>query len=215
MIAQAYRNLSFGIRELEAGDGYTKCEAFCKDLETNSEYKKSFTVAHVRYTKDDGNKPIDDQTDIGMLVANYGSRHLREAIRRIVPEDLVDMCFAACEKTQKADDKTISLPERIRQMHRSFVALNVTKEMLEQYLGHPLDRCTGEELDELRVISLSIRNGDGKIEDYFQTKAKVEDATLAGLPPAMPTSGNSFMARLAKTPSSTEPIAVAEGPEEY
>jgi hypothetical protein len=197
MLANSYHNVRFGIRELEVTEEYTKSEAYCWDLENNIYSSKSFTVRHVRYTKATGNNRIEDQTEINMIVANYGSRHLREVIRRVLPEDLLETAVRECAATLKRKDDPIPISERIKRMHQKFLKVNVSKEMLENRLGHSLETSNEDELDDLYLIFVTLKNGEGKVEDYFQTQAKAEDATLVGLPAANARPGNSFMSRLA------------------
>ena len=82
-VAQAWGNVTFGIRELEQRNGESTCEAFAWDMETNTRQTKVFQVPHIRHTKR-GDTLLTDPRDIYELIANNGARRLRACILGII-----------------------------------------------------------------------------------------------------------------------------------
>lgn len=77
VIAGAWGNIQYGIRELSQEDGVSTVEAFAWDLETNTRASRLFQVRHVRFSNEKGFTDLDDPRDIYELTANYGARRLR------------------------------------------------------------------------------------------------------------------------------------------
>ena len=72
-IAQQWGNIQFGIRELSNQGGKSEVQAFAWDVETNTRREITFTVPHIRHTKQ-GSYKQEDPRDIYELVANQGAR---------------------------------------------------------------------------------------------------------------------------------------------
>jgi chemotaxis protein histidine kinase CheA len=168
-LAQAWGNFQTGIRELSQANGESTVEAFAWDVETNTRSTKTFTVPHVRWTRE-GKKQLTDPRDIYELVANQGSRRLRACILALIPGDVVDAAVAECEQTQK---NSVHVDEPgIKKMVDAFAEYGVTKAMLEQRLGHRLEpqATVAAELLAMKRVYQSLRDGMGKVEDYFQAE---------------------------------------------
>jgi len=57
--------------------------------------------------------------------------------------------------------------QKIDKMRESFATLKVTRGQLEAKLGHPMEQCTDKEIDELRGIFQSIKDGKSKWTDHL------------------------------------------------
>ena len=172
VMAQNWGNIDFGINELENNDGRSKVEAYCVDLETNTSRRVTYEVPHLRVTKT-GSYKLTDPRDIYEMIANRGARLLRGCILGIIPGDVQEAALAACKETTKkltqAEEqkgKEAFLRE-IKKMIAAFAKLNVTQEQLEQVLGKPAATWTAEDLERIRPIGTSIKDGEGKIEDFL------------------------------------------------
>jgi chemotaxis protein histidine kinase CheA len=180
-IAQAWGNIQTGIRELSQANGESTIEAFAWDVETNVRSTKTFQVSHVRHTRD-GAKKLTDPRDIYELVANQGSRRLRACILALIPGDVVDSAVMECEQTQK---QSVHVDEAgIKKMVDAFAEFGVSKAMLEQRIGHRLEpqATIAAELLAMKRVYTSLRDGMGKVEDYFQTApAQVAPPSRAGV----------------------------------
>lgn len=173
VIAQNYKNLDFGIRELERRDGSSLAESYCWDLENNVKQTKIFEVAHIIDTKK-GPKRLTDQRDIYELVANQGARRLRACILGIIPGDIVDAGVKQCHATI-AKGGGEPLIDRIRKMVMAFKELGISQEMIEEKLEHKIDLTTGEEIAELTGIFQSVKDKMAKRSDFFNFPKEQEE----------------------------------------
>jgi len=176
VLAQNWGNLDFGISELEQRDGESVVQAYCWDMETNTRQTKTFTVPHVRYTKN-GSYDLKDPRDIYELVANQGARRLRACILGIIPGDIVDAAVAECEKTLQGQSGE-PLQDRVRKMVAAFGRIGVTAEMVVRRLGHVVEATGEAELVELRKIFRSISDGMSGAAQWFDRPSPIDkDAT--------------------------------------
>lgn len=164
-IAQNWGNLQYGIRELSQQEGESTVEAFAWDLETNTRAVKVFQVPHVRYTRNQGIRPLTDPREIYEAVANQGARRLRTCILELIPGDVVDAAVAVVEETQK---KSVGdLGERLEKMVEKFGEVGVSREQLEQRLGHKLEVTNAVEILTYGKIYNSIKTGMAEAGVYF------------------------------------------------
>lgn len=171
VLAQAWGNLRFGIKELDREQGRSVCIAYCLDLETNTTVELDFTVDHWIEVGTKGNKTkkiISDPVEIDRLIANRGARKLRNCILNVIPPDVVDEAVKSCRKTV-AGGGGEPLTDRIRRMVTVFAEMSITVEMLEERLGHEIDITTGEEIVELTAIYRSLVDKQAKRSDFFRT----------------------------------------------
>lgn len=174
MMAQTWGNLDFGIVELEQKNGESTVQAYCWDMETNVRQTRVFSVPHKRHTKK-GGYAVTDPRDIYELVANVGARRLRACILGVIPGDIQEACIDACNHTLSAGAGALS--DRIVKMCGAFASMGVSIEQIESRLQHPVSAITEMELVKLRGIYSSIKDGIGKVADWFEvpTGVKVDD----------------------------------------
>jgi hypothetical protein len=174
-VAQAWGNMDCGIIELEQKHGESTVMAYAWDMETNFREQKVFTVSHAREVNDreNGGKKkvlLTDPRDIYEMVANQGARRLRACILAVIPGDIFDQAEAACEKTLKGNGQK-PLADRIRDMIIAFGDLQVTKAMLDERLGMPVESASETQIAALRRIYTSLKDGIGKREEFFNVTA--------------------------------------------
>lgn len=180
-LARCWGNISFGMRELSNRDGVSEIEAYAWDLETNTKSVQVFTVRHLR-DKRGGPQALTDQRDIYEIGANMGARRLRARILAILPDDLVDAAVQECKRTL-AHGGGEPMPERIKRTVSNFAGLGVSVAMLEEYLGHQMDKTTPDDLADLFGVFKAVRDGQAKVSEYFGANAS-SPGTLAA--PAQP-----------------------------
>lgn len=164
VMAQAWGNMEFGIKEVSQSNGISTVEAYAIDLETNTRKPVIFYVKHERHTKN-GIKKLTDPRDIYELVANQGARRLRNCILAIIPGDVQEAAVAQCKKTMETGE--VPLVERIRIMVTKFDEIGVKVEHLEKRLGHKLDATIAQEIVTLQGIYKSIKDGFSGREEFF------------------------------------------------
>jgi len=195
-MAQAWRNLQFGIRELEQRSGESVIEAFAWDVETNVRQVKVFTVKHIRHTKK-GQYALDDPREIYELTANNGARRLRACILGIIPGDIVEAAVEQCEATMKA--KADTGPEAIKKLIEVFSKINVSKDQIEKKIQRRIDTITAAQLVGLRKIYNSLKDGMSTISDWFEVESEQNNSA--------PKSGvDAAKAAMIKNNSSTDEI---------
>jgi len=174
MLAQNWGNIDFGVIELEQDkkNAESICMAYAWDLETNTRQSKTFTVPHMRYTKE-GTKLLEDPRDIYEMVANNGARRLRACILGVIPGDIQDIAMEECTNTLAGQNKE-PLEDRIRKMISAFKDYGVTKAMIEGRLGHDVSAIDETEFVGLRSVYNSLKDGMGSREDFFTVSEKKE-----------------------------------------
>lgn len=175
-LAQNWGNIQFGIRELEQRNGESTVEAFAWDMETNTRQSKVFQVSHKRYTKQ-GMKTLTDPRDIYEMVANQGARRLRSCILGVIPGDVVDDAVVQCDETLRSNVQIT--PERIKSLKEKFAEYHVTTEQLEKRLQRRIDSITPAQLVQLGKIYNSLKDGMGKVADFFEVAIEQKPSTAA------------------------------------
>jgi len=169
VLAQAWGNMDYGIRELEQHEGYSEMQAYCWDLETNLQRKINFTVKHERHTRQ-GSYALEDPRDIYELTANQGARRMRSCILAQIPADVTEKAVAMCKQTI-AKGGGEPLVDLIKKMLLVFGQLGVTQAMIEQKLGHPIGEMSPEEYADYRSICNTVRDNAGSRDQFFTTTA--------------------------------------------
>ncbi len=177
VIGQNYGNLNFGIAELSQEGGASEIEAFAWDLETNVRMSKTFRIPHTR--KAHGKiETLVDPRDIYEHTASQGARRMRACLMAVIPRDIIEAALEQCDKTLESGDKP--LEDRIREMLAAFDKMQITKQMIEQYLDTPAKNISGHQVNHLIGIHNSIRDGIAKREAYFNVP-RVKTETVSDL----------------------------------
>lgn len=172
VLANAWGNISFGVKEIARASGRSQCIAYCWDQETNTLIEYEFEVEHWIEVGQKGNKskrPITDPVEIDRLIANRGARKMRNAILQVIPGDVIDEAVKACRKTV-AEGGGVPLTDRIRTMVTSFAEISVTQEMLEQRLGYPIADATGDDIASLQGVWKALVDKEAKRSEFFKTE---------------------------------------------
>lgn len=163
-IAQSWGNIQYGIVETEKRGDSSSCQAYAWDLETNTRKVIEYQVDHKIKTKK-GMKFLDDPRDIYELVANMGSRRVRNCILAIIPDDVTEAAERQARLTQQNQHEVTE--ESTGKMVEAFALLGVTEEMLIKRLGHKLEGMKSAQMIDLKRVYQTIKDGVGKISDFF------------------------------------------------
>lgn len=180
-VKSAWGNIQSGWVEIERKLGQSTVIAYAMDLETNARAELTFQVKHVRDTKH-GSKLLTDERDIYEHVANMAARRERKCLQDIIPADVIDEAIDQAHRTLKGANKE-PIEDRVRKMVSVFGEHGVTIEMIENRLGHKLSAISENKLAELRRVYSSLKDGVGKVEDYFsavEPEKEASDDTDAG-----------------------------------
>jgi hypothetical protein len=167
-LARCYTNLNYGFKEVERVGNSSRVEAFAWDLENNVKATREFWVAHTRDTRG-GGKALDSERDIYEHIASMAQRRVRAVLLECFPADLVEESVLKCEKTMREGDGK-PMKDRLRDAVIAYENnLGVSVEMLEDFLGHPIDATIPAEMPKLQSTYQSINNGMLKREDVFES----------------------------------------------
>lgn len=180
VLARCWTNINFGLIEVNQADGSSDVIAFAWDLETNVKVTREFKVGH-RMKAHGKIKELTDPRDIYEIVANQGQRRVRACILELIPGNIVDEALEACQQTIKTATGNVPIEERASKMLAKFEALDVTQNMIEKRLGHPIKSIIEQELIALGKIYTAISDGIGKKEEYFNEIIPKTESTGKGL----------------------------------
>ena len=179
-IARNWRNLDYGVKELNQANGQSEMLAYAYDLENNVRSSRVFYVRHQRFTKK-GTYKLEDSRDIYELTANQAARRLRAAILAVIPGDVVEAAKQQCEATLRT--KADTSPEALKRMIAAFGELGVTKEQIEKRIQRRIDTITPAQVISLRKIYNSIKDEMSGVADWFEPEQQsgmvVEGANAA------------------------------------
>jgi hypothetical protein len=177
-IARCWGNLSYGIKELSrregspetGGKGYSEMQVYSQDLETMTRTTQEFTVWHVRETKTKGIVKLTSPRDIYEITANEGARRLRSNIFKVVPPDVIELAIEQIEITKKQMSPA-QLKQSIEKLPMAFNAMGVSRVMIEAKIGKKIEQAGVDDINELRDIHASIKEGHTQVADWFDSSA--------------------------------------------
>jgi len=199
VILNAWGNAIAELLEISQADGESEWMARVWDLETGTQYRRSFRFRHERHTNA-GTKILKDPRDIYELGANYGQRRLRALILELVDDDVVRAAEEQVRATLVASvgggGKTLA--EKSTAMVTQFNKHGVKVKHIEKFLGHSIEDLTAEEYADLATIFVGIKDKIADPADYFDLPkgtttseaAKSLDDALVSDKPVSPTSDN-------------------------
>ena len=168
-LINAYGNAKAGFEIISSDSESSRVRAYAYDMETNTIQERTFDVPHIRQTKQ-GRTKLTDPRDIYEAVANQAQRRVRACALSILPGDMVELGVNACRKTM---EKSIDLnPSKIRNLVEAFVKYGVSQVMIEARIQRHVDAMTVEQFVDLMNVGNSLRDGIGKVEDFFDKDAK-------------------------------------------
>lgn len=168
-LINAYGNAKAGFEIISSDSESSRVRAYAYDMETNTIQERTFDVPHIRQTKT-GRTKLTDPRDIYEAVANQAQRRVRACALSILPGDMVELGVNACRKTM---EKSIDLnPSKIRNLVEAFVKYGVSQVMIEARIQRHVDAMTVEQFVDLMNVGNSLRDGIGKVEDFFDKDAK-------------------------------------------
>jgi len=181
--ARLWGNLDISLRVISVDDEYIHLAATVRDLETNTVKTNEAKIKKLiqkriydkkgNYLRTDWTQP--DDRELRELVNKNFSFLERNAVVQIIPRDITE---DACEKADKIlkdvesgkikSDKS----KFIRALLAGYMDYGVTQDMLEAYLGHPLEEISADEAKDLRQIKHSVEDGNSKVSEYFTAPKK-------------------------------------------
>jgi hypothetical protein len=195
LAVREWGNIACDIQCVYEDDNVRRSKVFMTDLETNTTFAKEITIKKTVERKNaKGREVIGDRTNtfgkkVYIVIATDDELHNKEAaliskvVRneglRLIPSDVIDEAIDTANETLKKGIK--SDPDAAKKkILDAFGDLGVTPSDIEQYLGHSTDRIALKEIENLRHIYETIREGDSTWEEYCSVESppKAEDVNL-------------------------------------
>jgi hypothetical protein len=195
---QASGNIRINTQVLYEDDKIRKVMVSLTDLETNLPYSKEIAIEKTverSYVKEgqtvisqrinSSGKPtyLVAATEDEMLVkqGSLESKTLRTLGLRVLPRDIVDEAMQTARETRsKSAGDPLAAKNKIVD---GFATLGIKPSELEKYLGKPLVQILPADLDNLRVIFATIRDGEAIWSDYLEdAEPKTDEKPLEEKP---------------------------------
>jgi hypothetical protein len=164
------------VKELSRQDGFSECEAYAWDMESNFRDSKTFQVRHWR-DKGEGGKegvPLSSERDIYETIANQGARRKRACMEAIIPNDVIEAALRQCQVTLKT--KVEITPEFIGSLLENFAEFGITKEMIEKRIQCHITALTPGLAVQLKRIHNSLKDGYAAPGDFFEVAIEANGA---------------------------------------
>lgn len=177
--ARCWGHIRAGTRVLQDDEGGAHLVGYAWDLQTGTYFTDEVKFARIveRKGKSKGAPSTwvrPNEREWMLEKRKRGAICERNAILKALPSDLkeeaLDLVNATCERGAEQD--LAAGDPAIHRILAAFGKLDVSPEMLEQRLGHPIAELKASELAELRMVWQTISDGAGQAEDFFEVEAK-------------------------------------------
>jgi hypothetical protein len=177
-LARIWGNIRYGMRIVSEDDERVHLKGYAYDLESNTYVESEDKFAKLVQRRNRVTRQSEwvraDERDLRELVNKRGAICVRNAILQLLPSDIVQDAMARSrDTTQKVARGEIQQDreQAIRRLALAFHDIGVSGEMIANYLKHPMELITNEEIADLRAIYKSIRDGNSRREEYFRMPA--------------------------------------------
>lgn len=152
------------------------------DLENNAEFSREISVSKTVERKNGKGREVlserknsygdtvyivaatDDE--VATKEAAAVAKVIRNEGLRLLPPDLKEEALETARKTLR--DRDAQDPDTaMRKITDGFAALGVTVAMLEKFLGHPVAQSSPAEIEDMRKMYRSIKDGESRWSDYM------------------------------------------------
>lgn len=171
-LARVWGNIQYGVDIVGMDEGAVHIRGWAFDLETNARVTAEAKFGRLIYRKKKGWVEPDER-DLRELVNKQGALAVRNCLLQIMPSDLVETIVKLCRDTKQAaarGDLSRDREGTIRSMLLAFQEFDVSLDMIEEFLGHDAETMSAEELEGLRSVWNSIKDGNTRREDHFNVR---------------------------------------------
>lgn len=171
-LARAAGNFRWGFYVVGDNADTRTVRGYAWDLETNTKKESDLLFGKLIYRKADGWR-LPDEREMLELTNSNGSKAQRNAILALMPwdlvTDLINLCLDTIRKVDRQD------PDKARKgLVDNFARMGISGAELTDYLGHPLDHMTEDELEVFRGIYGAIQQKESTWADFVNQKAAGE-----------------------------------------
>lgn len=219
---KAMKNVSIESTTIYEDDEKRTVQVAVTDLESNVVYGKEITVAKTVERKQlkSGQVPISKRTnsagettylvnatedEIANKIASAESKIIRNCGLRLVPSDILEEAEAAIAATLESGG--VDRNEATKKVVDAFGTLNIGPVELEKYLKHGLATISPKELNSLRAVFTTIKEGSAAWADYITEDGAAKTKPNIGAKPSEPAAPKSD-----PTPAAAAPAAQKSDP---
>lgn len=183
---QVLRNISVDTAHEREDEEASYYRMTLVDLETNTPTSETFRVSKTveRFGVRDGDTVIRQRTNSDGLtvyvvpaseeqlfdkLSAMKSRVRRQLILSVIPAEVRAACLARCLEVS-ADTAAKNPADALKSVVASYLSLGVEVSDLKEYLGKSVQSATPAELQELREMNTTIREGNLSWNDIMDTK---------------------------------------------
>ena len=156
----------------------TLCKVTCVDLETNLVESREFEQEHVRDLRQGKTRELTSQQDIYELSQSRASKMTRACLESMIPVWLKEEALQECERMMTMDQKN----EQVDNLIKAFEGQGVERDKIEAIVGKHVDALESKDIVHLRKVYNSIKNGEGRIDEFLpkksQQKPPMEEAKI-------------------------------------
>ena len=187
-----YGNIMSDIQVVYEDEQLRRIKVYLTDLQTNAQFSKEITVQKtVERRSDKGREVVQKRkntygdtvyvvkaTDDEM--ANKEAALISKALRneglRLIPGDIIEEALDVARETREKGAKEDPDAQK-RKILDAFKDIGIKVVDLEKYLKHSIDQASPSEIDDLRSVYQTIKDGEAKWSDYVEEteKPKAED----------------------------------------
>lgn len=192
VLAQSWGNIDVNPSVVFEDEKTRRIRVSVTDLECNTSYSDEITVnktvERLQPKSTDvvyGQRENSEGKIVYIISASEGdlakkenaakSKLIRNAILRLIPEDIVKEAIRTCQETLNSSGE--SLIDRRKRMVDSFEKIGIDSSKLNQVTGKPVNDLIETDMDFLRSVYNAIKDGQSVIEDYFPIDAESEPTT--------------------------------------
>lgn len=156
------------------------------DLENNLSYGKDVTISKTveRRQLKEGQQPISKRLntygdmvflvaatddEIQNKIAAQESKVIRNCGLRLIPQDIIEEATEVIYDTRAKGAKAQDPATAVKKIVDAFQTLNISVMELEKYLEHSLATASPKEIEELRDIYTTVKEGEATWASYFKT----------------------------------------------
>jgi len=204
-LAREYGNCVVSAEQIAEDSNYWTFEGTYVDLETG------FTATRLfRQSKSAIRGKYDVERKLDMAYQIGQSKAIRNAVVNAMPSGILARAQETAKKALAAQLTEGGLQHAVAKMVKVFGKYSVTREHLEKRIGKPLDKCSAEDLADLRNVWSSLEDGHTTAAQEFE----MTDQAKADLGKAAAAKAEGKPAEKEKAPSAEEEPPPASDPPE-
>ena len=190
-VSRCWGNIRYGYEIVDSANGRLRIIGWAWDLDPSSnlyvQTADEFDLMVQRKDKQTGEtRWVEaDERDSRELLNKRAAICERNALKKLLPQYLIDEALAACSNTRQqgfVDKLKKDRAGTVAKLIRGWAKKNVTEAMLADYLGHKVETVTPDEMSELHAAWQSIEEGASQIDDHFKRVIDVKPSGTAEVP---------------------------------